>query len=174
MQALGYASQFKQNIHNPFWKDVHQNWTEFCNDIKIESVNHVLESPLWNNKHLINGVNFCIQDWYNKRIRLVSDINDEQGNVYQFEDLKEKYNLCGTFFRFQSFLRKIPENCKTVINDNKIMSYNVRCNVYVQYLLKDKKGCRRLYDVMVPTKLLQQSTKWEHDVGNISEAEMKL
>ena len=27
---------------------------------------------------------------------------------------------------------------------------------------------------MVPTKLLQQSTKWEQDVGNINVAEMRL
>ena len=101
--GLGYASQFKQNTDNPFWKDVLHNWSEFCNDIKIESVNHVLESPLWYNKHLINRVNFCIQDRYNKGIRLVSDITDEQRNVYQFEDLKEKYNVCGTFFRFSIF-----------------------------------------------------------------------
>ena len=52
--------------------------------------------------------------------------------------------------------------------------YNVRCNIYVQYLLKDKKGCRRLYNVMVSIKLLQQNTKWEQDVGNINEAEMRL
>ena len=32
--GLGYASQFKQNIQNPFWKDVLQNSAEFCNDVK--------------------------------------------------------------------------------------------------------------------------------------------
>ena len=83
---------------------------------------------------------------------------DEQGNVYQFEDLKEKYDIRGTCLDFQSFLRKIPDNWKTVITDNKITCmlnrYNVRCSVYVQYLLKDKKGYRRLYDVVVPTKFL--------------------
>ena len=51
--------------------------------------------------------------------------------------------------------------------------YDVRCNVYVQYLLKDKKGCRRMYDVMVPTKSIQESSRWERDIGCITEAEVK-
>ena len=43
----------------------------------------------------------------------------------------------------------------------------------MQYLLKDKKGCRRMYDVMVPTKSIQESSRWERDIGYITEAEVK-
>ena len=39
--------------------------------------------------------------------------------------------------------------------------------------MRDKKGCRKLYDVMVPTKLIIESNRWEQDIGYISEAEMK-
>ena len=50
-----------------------------------------------------------------------------------------------------------------------LTKYDVRCNVYLQVLLRDKKGCRRLYDVMIPTKLVQSSTKWEQEIGQIGE-----
>ena len=43
--GMGYAKRFKQNLQNPFWKDVLQNWTDFCKDVKIDSINQILDSP---------------------------------------------------------------------------------------------------------------------------------
>ena len=40
--------------------------------------------------------------------------------------------------------------------------------------MRDKKGCRRLYDVMAPTKLITESNRWEQDIEHISEAGMKI
>ena len=175
--GMGYAKRFKQNLQNPFWKDVLQNWADFCKDVKIDSINQILDSPLWYNENLLNGTDFCIRDWHDKGIILVSDIIDEEGNIYQFEALKTKYNLRGTYLDFQAFIRRIPEVWKNEINYNRLVcilsKYDVRCNVYVQYLLKDKKGCRRMYDVMVPTKSIQESSRWERDIGYITEAEVK-
>ena len=78
---------------------------------------------------------------------------------------------------FRAFIRRLPEYWKNKINDNRIAcilsKHDVRCNLYLQYLMRDKKGCRRLYDVMVPTKLITESNRWEQDIGHISEAEMK-
>ena len=45
----------------------------------------VLYAPnqcLWYNENLLNGIGFCIRDWYDKGIILVSDIIDEEGNIY--------------------------------------------------------------------------------------------
>ena len=97
--------------------------------------------------------------------------------IYQFEALKTKYNLRGTYLDFQAFIRRIPEVWKNEINYNRLVcilsKHGVKCYVYVQYLLKDKKGCRRMYDVMVPTKSIQESSRWERDIGYITEAEVK-
>ena len=91
--------------------------------------------------------------------------------------MKIKYNLRGTYLDFQAFIRRIPEVWKNEINYNRLVcilsKHDVRCNVYVKYLLKDKKGCRRMYDVMVPTKSIQESSTWERDIGYITEAEVK-
>ena len=45
--------------------------------------------------------------------------------------------------------------------------------MYVQYLLKDKKGCRRMYDRMIPTKSIEESSRQERDIGYISAVELK-
>ena len=108
-----------------------------------------------------------------KGIKFVSDIIDDEGNLYNFEALKAKYNLRGTILDFRAFTRRLPKLWKKLSNDNRITcmltKYDVRCNVYFQVLLRDKKGCRRLYDVMIPTKLVQSSTKWEQEIGQIGE-----
>ena len=79
---------------------------------------------------------------------------------------------------FQSLLRKIPDCWKNLINDNKITCrlnrYNARCNVYVKYLLNSKKGCRPFYDILALTNNFQGITKWEQDLGNISDEDWKM
>ena len=39
---------------------------------------------LWHNQNLINGGNLYISDWYKKGKRYVSDLIDENGNLYEF------------------------------------------------------------------------------------------
>ena len=113
----GYADQLKVHMSNLFWKELLQNWTQFCKCIKEESVFTVLNSPIWFNSNMKNGDNFYIRDWYNKGIRHIFDLLDDHSNIYEFIDLKNKYNLSGTFLEYQSLLRKIPnEIWKNIIN----------------------------------------------------------
>ena len=58
--GIGYVKNLSQNMQNPFWKDVLQNWAEFCKEFKIESIRQVLDSPLWYNQNAENGNIFLI------------------------------------------------------------------------------------------------------------------
>ena len=53
---------------------------------------------------------------------------------------------------------KIEENIShmEVVKQTKFTNYSffVKCNVYVKLILKDKKGCRRFYDLMTQSKKL--------------------
>lgn len=171
----GYVNQIKFNILNPFWKELLQNWVQFCKCIKVDSIFTVLNSPVWFNTNYINGDNFYIKDWYNKGVRHVSDLLDEHGNIYEFVDLKNKYNLRGTFLDYHSLLRKIPNEWKDIINNNKVVSilnrYNVNCNIYVQQLIKEKKGCRQFYDTLTEVNKLAVSNKWDREIPDITERE---
>ena len=134
--GMGHAIQLKQNLQKPFLKNIHQNWAEFCKEVKIESVNQVLNFPVWYNQNLLNGFDICIQDWFDKRIIHVSDLIDEEGNLYHFEALETKRNLRGTYLDFLAFTRRLPDYWKNQINDNILTcilsKHYVRCNVYVQ------------------------------------------
>ena len=126
---------------------------------------------------MFHGDNFYIRDWYNKGIRHISDLLDEHGDIYQFEGLKTRYNMRETFLDYHSLLRKIPNEWKNILNNNKVVSilnkYNVNCNIYVQQLIADKKGCRRFYDIMTEVNKFVLSNKWEREIPDITAREMR-
>ena len=105
----------------------------------------------------------------------MSDLLDEQGNIYDFEIFKTRFGLRGTFLDFQSLIRKIPNRWKTTLNNNKniciINNFNVKCIVYVKLVLKDKKGCRWFYDLMKQSKKIELTNKWMQELGFINEEE---
>ena len=68
---------------NPFWKDILNGWISICNSIDIEKTQDILDSPLWYNKKLINGNNFCI----------MSGIERELGMCPTFLTSKETYMI---------------------------------------------------------------------------------
>ena len=78
---------------------------------------------------------------------------------------------------FQSLIRKIPETWKEMLRENRIVTvlhrYNVKTNIYVQQLLRDKKGCRRRYDIMLSPKCFVHTNKWETVGININEQSWK-
>ena len=77
----GYPLQINKNLTNPFWKEILRHWNEFCDLVNVETVCQILNSPLWYNKNLTQGINYFIKNWYEKGIRLVSDLLDQNGNL---------------------------------------------------------------------------------------------
>ena len=45
--------------------------------------------------------------------------------------------------------------------------FSVKCNVYIQQVLKDRKGCRRFYGVMTGANKLEPNYKWIQEIGNL-------
>lgn len=108
----GYAKSKAGEIQNPFWKDLLKSWISFCKQVKIENLEDVLNSPIWYNSKLNQGHNLFIKDWYDKGVRQVVDLINETGQLYQFNDFKNKYNVNGTFLDYMSLLRKLPRELK--------------------------------------------------------------
>lgn len=181
-KLLSVGSEYAENqaklVQNPFWKDVLLSWANFCKKLKIETINSILYSPLWFNTNFINGKNLYINDWYNKGVRNINDILDENGNFYDFDILKERYGIRGTFLNYETLIHKIPNEWKTQIEVNNVIifqnRYNVVSNIYVTYLTKEKKGSRTFYDVLENVNEINNHTKWVNELGNISEIDWKL
>ena len=50
---------------------------------------------------------------------------------------------------------------------------NVVCNIYLQYLIKSKKGSRIFYDILVGVNEYIPQAKWQAEMGAIGEEEWK-
>ena len=139
----GYANSKVGEVQNSFWKDLLKSWIFFCKQVKIENLDDVLNSPIWLNSKLNQGQNFFIKDCYDKGVRQVLDLIDDTGQMYQFNDFKNKYNVNGTFLDYMSLLRKLPRKWINKVNENRILCQNIKWNVarncYIKYLTKNKK-----------------------------------
>ena len=106
----------------------------------------------------------------------MSDLVDHNGDIYRFERFKDNYGVRGTFLDYQALLAKIPKQWINMINENKPFcitnAYNTTCSIYIQNLIKDKKGCRRFYDTMIGAKEMTFFNKWEREIGNISKDDL--
>ena len=122
-----------RNLYNPFWR-------ELLSVIKIEELDDILYSPLWCNSNLSQNENFLFKSWFEMGVRNFIDIVE---CIYDFEQLKQIYNLKGTFLDYQRLINKLPNTWLDVINENngkyKFSKFNVQINCYIQLIMKDKK-----------------------------------
>ena len=102
-------------------------------------------------------------------IRVINDLIIEEGIFYNFEQLKAKYNIRSTFLDYQHVLNNISQVWKDQINMNRVFivetKQNVVCNIYLQYLIKSKKGSRIFYDILVGVNEYIPQAKWQTEMG---------
>lgn len=171
----GYAKHCISNLNNPFWIDVISSWKVFykkCDEtIQIEDI---LNAPIWFNSELLHGENFYIKQWYEKGIRSITDLIKENGAFYDFNEFKTVYNVRGTVLDFYGLLGRIPNNWKNILNNNAEIcaenKYNIVIPKQVKLLLKDKKGCRKIYETLIRSENSVQD-RWQRDLGEIPKEE---
>ena len=136
------AAKLSSNLQNPFWKNLMQVWSEFCEAVPVENIKQILICPIWHNDCIGNGQLF-LRNWWDIGIRVINDLISEEGIFYSFEQLKAKYNIRGTFLDYQHVLNNISQVWKDQINMNRVFiietKQNVVCNIYLQYLINQRK-----------------------------------
>lgn len=171
----GYAKRCIINLSNPFWIDVISSWKAFYKkcDTTVQ-IEDILNTPIWFNSELHHGENFYIKQWYEKGIRNKTDLITENGTFYDFNEFKTVYNIRGTVLDFHGLLGRIPNSWKNILNNNAQIcaetKYSVVSSKPVKLLLKDKKGCRKIYETLIKSENSTQD-RWQRDLGEISKEE---
>ena len=83
--------------------------------LEIKELEEIVYCPLWEQSQISGNRIFFIKDWYDKGIRNIIDIITENGLIYDFEDLKHKYNIKGTFLDYptsKKYSKKLERNYK--------------------------------------------------------------
>ena len=55
-----------------------------------------MSKGVWGNSKISVNANFIINEWFNKGIRNIMDLIDENGLFYNFQNLQERYDIYGT------------------------------------------------------------------------------
>lgn len=173
-----YCSQISKNVRNPFWKNIVESWKLFLKSLKIINLEEIVYCPLWENSQISSNGSFFLKDWYDKGIRNILDIINENGLLYDFVDLKNRYNIKGTYLDYARLVRNIPKSWKEIISvePDKCakFKYNVQANCYVKFILKSIRGCRDIYDTLIPVDEASIPVKWLQEMNDTTTEEWKM
>ena len=130
-----YSKTVIKDLRNLFWKNVLESWVKYLRPFKIDSLVKVMYSPLWGNSQIHENKNHIINEWYIKGIRNVMDLIDEDGSMYDFQKLKDVYEIHGTYLDNLHLINRIPRLWRDTINVNSTKNasykYNVQINCFV-------------------------------------------
>ena len=107
-----YSKTVIKDLRNPFWKNVLESWVKYLRSYKIDSLVKVMYSPLWDNSQIYENKNHIFNEWYIKGIRNVMDLIDEDGSMYDFQKLKDVYEIHGTYLDYLHLINRIPNIMK--------------------------------------------------------------
>ena len=174
-----YIRTIINDLRNPFWKHILESWIQYIRSFKIDSLVKIIYSPLWGNSHINGNGYYIINEWYNRGIRNVIDLIDEDGLFYEFQRLREIYGIHGTYldYMYMQLINRTPRPWRDKINENsmKIASYkySVQINCFVFNLLRNRQGCRGIYDKIIPVNEVITPNKWINEIGDIQIEEWK-
>ena len=94
------------SIRNPFWKDVCNAYnhllTNYCNVPSCQ--------PLWKSCLIkINNSSVYYKQWYDKGVRFVNDLLDNNGSFLSFDEFQTKYNITTNFIQYYGLCRSIKD-----------------------------------------------------------------
>jgi len=158
---------------NKFWSDVFASWTEIMNLYQPKCISDFLKSSLWYNKNICLGKKtMYYRHWVKNGVSFVNDLIDDEGNFLSLDEFRRKYNIKTNFLEYGGVLNCVKKSCKDMLNldfdDNTtILQYPI-IPYNFEFLLLDNKGSRRLYDLLISSRLVVRHfvDKW-HRVGDI-------
>ena len=161
-------------VCNPFWRDVFKAWSKYVTR-SLESYENedIIHQPIWYNPFL----NFKFkQNWYDHGLRTLTDVIDENGQLYTFEKLKLIYEITGTFIEYNAFVKSLPRMWKESLKNQVIKKCPLPIQPkWVAFLLKYKKGCRHTYNLMHnyphTSHLISCIPKWNSELNKVTDQE---
>ena len=134
-------------------------WDLFRLKIQLKYSADFVNEPLWYNPKCNTG-ELLIQNWFRNGVRNVRDLHNGKGQVLNFQEVKEKYNVKGTLLDYERVLRCIPNEWLNKVD--MVEEYTPRIEKALKTLLSCVKGTRLLYDVLIScNNILPSQQRWE-------------
>ena len=89
----------------------------------------------------------------------LSDIVNEVGEILSFQQLKQTYQICGSYLDYAGLIKSLPQKWKS-LQRKKRAEYPV-IHPQVQVVLGQEKGAKYLYNVILQNKTGNFENTWE-------------
>ena len=159
-----YTKTIINQVKNKFWKDVLESYSKLIEMNIPQSEEEFLSCPIFfNNNITIDNKAIFNKNWANKSILFINDLIDNSGNIYNLQELEQKYDIKSNFLTHHSITTAV-KNYKNKLFDKNIQK-SITCpliSINVQPLIHTKKGCKTIYNILnknseVPTS----QSKWK-------------
>ena len=161
-------------MKNIFWKDVLKAYMYYIKKLPIVSSRQILNMPLFYNTNFkINTKTIYITGLYNRGIRLVKDILDDNGNCITLNKLEAVVNTKINFLHYFSLHNAVKSYMKSKnFQFNECLDiYNINpcINSYMSDIITRTEINKWVYNILVKnTDVPTSQTKWNSLSENIN------
>ena len=104
-----------------FYREILLSWKYFKAFFIPSNAFEVRKEFIWFNPFIkINGNCIFYKTWYDKGIKFINDIVDENGEFFSHEVINDKFNLHTTFIDILSIRTAIPRSWKVLLSKQKL------------------------------------------------------
>lgn len=167
--------QMKRDI-NPFWKDVLFSYYSLSHAMKITYESQSYSIPLWYNENIkVGGKSVMYRHWLAAGVVFVGDLVNKDGEFYSYREFLNMFNIATNFIEYNGILAAIRHFFQIKnIDYLPRQSYNPPIPMAFSIILKDKKGCKSIYRVLLGKQENPKSLqKWKGDLANFPESQIK-
>ena len=154
-------------IKNYFWKEVLEILSTFMETVCSKEEKEILQMPLWFNPFIrINKKYVFYKSMYDKGFHHIQDLFQENGEFLSYAHFTKILNKPFPFTKFFGLKNAILKTWPNLMRNFSKVQMPIRPN-FLHTILKDKNGCRRLYDILIKTtdSKLKSEEKWERCIG---------
>ena len=138
-------NEFAKQISNSFWVEVLTSFASLCNGIKIEDQN-LSRYSIWFSD-VTKHETTCINAWRRKGLRYLSDLIDHEGQLLTFQQVKNLYQVGGSYLDYIGIIRSLP--CEWKFLPRKTRAVFPIIHPQVEFVLRKERGAKYIYDVIL-------------------------
>ena len=144
-----YFTKLSSMVKNSFWKEIFIILASFIRHVQCTSL-FWPATPIWYNSDVkLGGKGIFLKEWWDKGIRFINDLLDENGNILVREECENKFSIKIQFLHYYALCQIIKCNYKSQLESCNMKLNEPLCPAYISHLLKEKKGCRHVYHIML-------------------------
>ena len=170
-----YLDNIIKSVHNPFWKNVLQQYSSFSKTIVPTTSSELYSIPIWFNENIMAGGKFIFKPNYvNKGILFINDITNINGDFLSYYDFQKLYNVKTHFLEYASILSASRLYFNSFnFSDEKSKNCSPIQPIVIKIINEKEKGCKHIYNRLKSRNDKVKFEKWIQEL-NLTYSPTKL